>query len=237
MLKDGTIQQNLCHGSTFQKYRSTVVGGSKFLHFLMYECSIVFILPLPGTLGIHLRRFVMPYLFIHFGKNNSMHRDVVFRRPQQISIGNRVTLEEGVMLDIKGNEGFIKIHNDVHIDKNTILSCPGGSIVIGKGTRIGKNCRLGSLKGLTIGEHTVINDNSCIVGAGHAYQASDIPIIEQPLTCRGSTVIEDYVIIEKEVTVLDGIHIGAKSKILARSLVNTNTAANCTVVGVPGLLV
>lgn len=236
MIKNGSIQQQLCQGGTLQKYRSTVIGNKGVKELLLYEFFTAIICPLPGAFGIHARHFFSPLLFNRFGRKITMKRDVVFRRPHQIRIGNGVTLERGVTLDVKSNDGFIEIHDDVHIGRNTILSCPGGTIVVGKGTHIGKKCRLGSLEGLTIGRHSIIGDLTCIVGAGHTFCSRDLPIIQQPLTCKGQTIIEDYVEIGKEVTVLDGTHIGQKAKIIAKSMVNKNIASNCTVCGVPASL-
>ena len=233
MVEKETIQQQLSQSGSLQKYRSIVIGNKGAITFLLYEFLTTIICPLPGSLGIYARRFFMPLLFNRFDCKIIMKQNVAFRRPHQIRIGNNVILENGVTIDVKSNSGAIEINDDVHIGKNTILSCLGGSIIIGKGTCIGKNCRLGSLKGLTIGQHSKIDDFVCIVGAGHAYSSHDLPIIQQPLTCKGPTIIEDYVDIEKEVTVLDGVHIDQKAKIIANSLVNNNIASNCKAGGVP----
>lgn len=232
-MQKGGIQQELSHGGSLRRYRSTVTGRKSCLEFLLYEFAATVICPLPGAFGLHARRLVMPPLFRDFGRHVSMNRDVAFRRPHQISIGSGVTLEQGVTLDVKSNDGRIVIQDNVYIGANTILSCPGGVMTIGRGSRIGKNCRLGSLKGLTVGRETVIEDSACIVGAGHAYDSRDLPIIRQPLTCKGPTVIEDRVVIEREATVLDGLHIGKKARITAGSLVKSNVAADSRVRGVP----
>ncbi len=162
-----------------------------------------------------------------------MKQNITLRRPHRISIGNRVVLENGVTLDVKTDAGYIEIQDDVHINKHTIISCPGGTVVICTGVRIGSRCRLGSLQGLKIGANAMIDDYVCLVGAGHAYSATDTPIIRQPLTCKGETAIGDCVEIEKGVTVLDGIHIGNNAKIVHNSLVNKDIAAGATVAGVP----
>lgn len=233
MPKSKSIQQQLSQGGTLQKYRSTVIGNKGIKEFLLYEFTTTLICPLPGAFGIYARHIFMPLLFNHFGHKTTMNKDVTFRRPHKIHVGDRVILESGVILDVKTSAGFIEIHDDVHIGKNTILSCPGGTISIGKGTRIGENCRLGSLKGLAVGQYSMIDNFTCIVGAGHTFSSHNLPIIHQPLTCKGSTTIEDYVQIGKKVTVLDGVHIGKKTKILDNSLVNKNIPPNCSAWGIP----
>lgn len=233
MVKNGGIQQQLSQGSALQKYRSAVTGTQGIKQFLLYEFSATVISVLPGVIGVYARRLFMPLLLSHFGCKITMHQNITVRRPYRISIGDGVTLEKGVTLDVKTDAGRIEIQDDVHIGRDTILSCPGGTIVICSGVSIGSKCRLGSLEGLIIGPHSMIGDSVCIVGAGHAYSSNDIPIVQQPLTCKGQTVIEDYVEIEKEVTVLDGIHIAKNAKVARSSLVNKNIESGCTVGGVP----
>lgn len=233
-MENGGIQQQLSQGSTLQKYRSTVVGNQSAIKFLLYEFSSTLLCPLPGTFGIRMRQLLMPFLFGYFGPKVIIRHNVTFRRPYQIRLGKGVFIESGVLLDVKSNTGLIDIHDDVHIGKNTILSCPGGTITIGKGTCIGEKCRLGSLEGLNIGKHSILNDSVCIIGAGHAHSSPDLPIIKQPLTCKGPTIINDYVEIEKEVTVLDGIQIGTRAKIVAKSFINKNIASNDTASGALG---
>lgn len=233
MVKNGGIQQRLSQGSALQKYRSTVIGSQGIKQFLLYELSATVISVLPGRFGVYARRLFMPLLFDRFGRNITMQQNITLRRPHRISIGDGVILEKGVTLDVKSDAGHIDIQDDVHIGSDTILSCPGGTIVLCSGVRIGSRCRLGSLEGLLIGPNVKIDDYVCIVGAGHAYTSSKTPIIQQPLTCKGQTVIEDSVEIEKEVTVLDGIHIGKNAKVACNSLVNMNIASGATVSGVP----
>lgn len=233
MTKNGGIQQKLHQGGALQKYRSTVTGNQGINKFLLYELSATVISILPGRLGIHARRLFMPFLFDRFGQSVTMQQNITFRRPHRISIGKGAVLENGVTLDVKTGAGYIEIQDEVHIGRDTIISCPGGTVVICSGTRIGSRCRLGSLEGLIIGRHSMIDDFVCIVGAGHAYRSNDIPIIQQPLTCKGQTVIEDYVEIEKEVTVLDGIQIGKNAKVTRSSLVTKNIESGSTVGGVP----
>ena len=79
----------------------------------------------------------------------------------------------------------------------------------------------------------MINDDACIIGAGHAYRSKDLPIIKQPLTCKGPTIIDAYVEIGKEVTILDGVRIGKKARVLAKSFVRNDIAPNCTASGAP----
>ena len=228
------IQKKLQHkGNAFQVYRKTVAGETGILYFLFYELYTTLINPLPGEFAVRLRRIFSPLIFANFGRSVILQKDVTFRLPGQISIGNNVFIEKGVTLDVKTSAGRIEIHDNVSIGKDTILSCPGGTITIGSGTSIGCSCRLGSLQGLTIGKHCSIGDYTCIVGAGHGYEDIDIPIIEQPLTCKGANRIGDDVKLGQEATVLDGVNIGSNVRVGAGSLVHRNVVDGLSVTGVP----
>jgi len=57
------------------------------------------------------------------------------------------------------------------------------------------------------------------VGAGHASDSLERPIIEQPTTCKGPSSIGDRVIIGDRVTILDGVIIGNGARVESGSLV------------------
>lgn len=234
-MKKGGVQREISQSNALQKYRSSVVGRKGLVDLLVYEFGVTVICCIPGRVGVTTRQVFLPLLFDRFGHKVFCKRDVAFRRPYLIRVGNNVTLENGVTLDVKSDDGFIEIKDDVHLGRNTILSCLGGNMIIGKGTHIGDNCRLGSFTGLEIGENVRINNSTCIVGAGHAYDSKDIPIIQQPLTCKGPTRIADNVTLEEKVTLLDGVHVGSSAKIKAHSLVNKDVVSGCTLSGVPAL--
>jgi len=233
-MNKGTIQEQLQRqGSPAHTYRRKMVGGQGFLYFLTYELVSTLVSPLPSRIGAWLRQRVLSPLLGGCGRGVTLHRDVAIRRPRQVFLGRRVVLEQGVTLDVKGGGGRIAIHDDVHIGRGTILSCPGGELVIGAGTRIGSHCRLGSLEGLSVGRTCVIGNYACLVGAGHGFDDPDTPIIRQPLTCRGKTVVGDSVRIGRRTTVLDGVELGERAVVAPGTLVNRDIPAGACAHGVP----
>lgn len=230
----GGIQQQLAQPSSpFKKYRQTMVGDKGVVFFVLFEIYQLFCKWLPGNIGKFIRRSLVPYFIRGTKQGLTVGSNVTLRRPGQIVMGNGVTLAPGVTLDVKSNAGQILIHDDVYIGENTILSCPGGILSIGKGTRIGRKCRLGSLQGLSVGGDCCIENLVCIVGAGHEHHQLDIPIIHQPLTCKGPGMIGNKVHIEDKVTILDGIRIGDNARVSQGALVNRNVALNTKVAGIP----
>lgn len=233
MERQGGVQRQLARKGPLAMYRATVTGNDGAAAFLLYEFFTLIFVPMPGKAGIWLRRVFLPFLFKGFGRGNVVERDVAFRRPGRISMGCGVTLERGVTLDVKSDDGAIEIRDNVRIGKNVILSCPGGTMVLEQGVRVANNCRLGSLKGLRIGRNAVLGEGACIVGAGHGFGRRDVPIIRQELTCRGETVIGENVVIEQGATLLDGVRIGAGATIRAGSLVTRDIGAGAVAGGVP----
>lgn len=232
----GSIQRRLAGpGGPLGKYRSATVGDRGYGRLFLYE-AVFLAAGSPGAgLGVLLRRLLYPLIFGRVGRAVVFGRDCSFLRPHLITIGNGVTLGDRVALDVKSGEAAIILGDGVTIGRESIFSCPGGRITIGEGTAIGARCRLGSLLGLTVGRKCIIGESSYIVGAGHASGRLDVPIIDQPLTCRGPNRIGDDVVIGDEVTVLDGVSIGAGAFVESGSLVLRDVAPEERVSGVPAV--
>ena len=230
----GSIQKQLARsGSVLQKYRRATVGSKGLMFLVAYELIIAGTGSLPGNLGTRLRSIFYSMLFMQVGKNLIIGRNCSMKRPHLIEIENNVMLGDNVSLDVKRDGLGIRICDDVVVGPGTIFSCPGGRIILGKETKTGRCCRLGSLLGLTVGKGCTIGDYTYIVGAGHKFDSLDRPIIDQPLTCKGPNFIGDNVTIGDEVTVLDGVQIGENVHVASGSLVISDIAAGSRVSGVP----
>ncbi len=224
-------------GNSFAGYRLAVTGKRSFLYFLFHEFLTIFVAPFPGRCGILLRRLLYPVLFRRFGRSVSIRENVTLRRPYAISLGDHVTLEAGCVLDVKGDGAAIVLGTGVIIRQGAVLSCPGGEIRIGQGTCVGEESRLGSMLGLTLGANCRLGRNSCCIGAGHGYARTDVPIIDQPVTCRGKSTLGNGVILEERATVLDGVTIGEKATVRADTLVTRDVSPLTVVSGVPARVV
>ncbi|RWX50056.1 transferase hexapeptide (six repeat-containing protein) [Candidatus Electrothrix marina] len=220
-------------GSAFSKYRRAVVGNNGLFYLFTYEVVGFFILPLPGKAGSWLRRFLLPCIIGKTGKRISIEANCTLRNGSEISIGTSACIEKNVTLDVKPGADGLSIGDRVHLGRMTVFNCNGGGIEIGDDSKIGNFCRFGSLRGLMIGKHCRIGNRCCFSGASHAFARLDIPIMQQPLTCKGAIVVGDHVTIGEEVTILDGVTIGNNVTILDGSLVNKNIADGRTAAGVP----
>lgn len=230
----GSIQSRLARpGSALFKYKLATVGDRGYLRLALYEVLLLAAGSMPGGAGISLRRLCYPLLFRHVGRLVVFGLDCSFRRPHCIELGDNVSLGARVALDVKDEEAGIILGANVTVGEATIFSCPGGRMSIGEDTVIGRHSRLGSLMGLTIGRGCAIGDYTYIVGAGHASDSLERPIIEQPTTCKGPSRIGDRVAIGDRVTVLDGVSIGNGARVADGSLVVRDVPPDSRVAGVP----
>lgn len=236
--KEGIVQKKFGEGTNaFERYRRIVVGEASYLHLLAYELINMTFLPVRGTTGHLLRKYSLPLILGHTGAKLKFGSNCTIRNGRKISIGNKTVIDDEVTLDVKPGNKKLIIGNRVRIGKRTIFNCSGGIVEVGEGTEIAHHCRLGSLKGLSIGRFCRIEGNCCLSGASHSFSRTDIPIIDQPLTCKGPTVIGDFVKIGTRVTILDGVKIGNNVTILEDSLVNRDIDEGLVASGVPAKIV
>lgn len=223
--------------SSFEKYTLAVTGTTEFSNLIIHEFLLLCISPLPGWLGNFLRQRLFPKIFGKIGHNCRFGPNCTIRNPSKITIGNDVEVSEKITLDVRIDGEGIRIGNRVRIGTKTILISSASDLSIGADTQIGKLCRIGALRQVVIGSHCLIGDEVCFIAAGHPVHDTSLPIIEQPLTCRGSTTVGNNVRIENRVSILDGVSIGDRATILANSFVNRDVVAGSTVAGTPATLV
>ena len=234
----GGVQQHLSRpGNSLRKYQHTVTGVDSWIALVKYEFIECCVTPVPGCLGRFLRSVFYPFLFASCSCTAKIGKNLTLQQPAKISLAARVVIEDFVTLNVKGQGKGIILKEDVRVGAKTILSCPGGVIVVGAGTVIEPQCRLGSLKGLLVGHSCHIGQRTYLIGAAHAFDRLDVPIIQQPQTCRGETIIGDQVKIGCEVTILDGVRIGNRVCIADGSLVLKDVPDDISVQGVPAVQV
>jgi len=114
-----------------------------------------------------------------------------------ISIGARVSLGDGAILDSQ---------------------YPAGSIVIGESTAIGPYSIVYGFGGVRIGRQCLIAGHVMIVGSSHVFERRDIPICQQGSTGQG-IIIGDDVWIGAQCVLIDGSSVGTGAIIGAGSVV------------------
>jgi acetyltransferase-like isoleucine patch superfamily enzyme len=157
----------------------------------------------------------------------------VLRHPWKIHLGDRVTVDDLVVLDAKGasNRG-IDVGRGVFLGRGTILSCKDGDITIGDHGNFGFHCEVFSGSSVTVGRHGLFAAQSYLVGGGHEFEQPDRAVIEQPRTSRG-IVLGDNVWLGTGAKVLDGVRIGNDVVVGANAVVNADLPDGAVAAGVP----
>ena len=224
--------------SALQKYQEFAVGSSSFLTFLKYELLQTLLGPIPGALGLLLRKHFYKYLLGFVGKGVVFGKSITIRHPHKIYIDDNVVIDDYAVLDAKGtsNKG-ITIGHDVMIGRNTVISCKNGNIDIGDNTNIAMNCFIQSAKEVTIGKNVLFAAYCYVIGGGnHEMERTDIPVIAQGQTVTGVT-IDDNCWIGAGVNILDGAVIERDSVIGAGAVVVKQVPEFSVAVGIPSKVI
>ena len=104
MVKYSTVRQRIEDPgkSSFATYRDLVTGDVGHARFALYELLTSTIGPLPGALGLGLRRKLYPALLGTSGRGLVLGRSLTLRHPSGIRIGAGVTVDDYALLDARG---------------------------------------------------------------------------------------------------------------------------------------
>ena len=194
-----------------------------------FATKIACIFSKPYKARKHLARFskkgfISPSAVLHckklsFGENVFIGDRVTIYEDSQskgVVIGDRVFINQDTIIET-GNNGFLFIGNDTHIQPRCQISAYKGSIKIGSHVQIAPAC--------------------AFYPYDHRYENIDEKICNQPLCTRGGIVIEDDVWLGYGVIVLDGVQIGKGSIIGAGAVVNKSIPSGVIAAGVPAKVI
>lgn len=218
------------HGnrSGFKRYKDFFVGPGSFI---LYEIAVMFLAPLPGALGLQLRKAFYPRLFKRVGSGTVWGQNIALRHPKRISIGNNVAIDDNCTLNAQGSgDAGIVIDDDVLIARNTIMRTKGAGITIGKRCVISSQCQLSAVGGIEIGNNVMIAGQSFIGGGRYKTDDPDTPIMDQPVYSKGAVIIEDDVWIGASAVIQDGVRIGRGSVVGAGAVIREDVPENTVVV-------
>jgi maltose O-acetyltransferase len=128
---------------------------------------------------------------------------------------------------------FKKCGTNVNIGKNARFGS-GKNIVIGNNSGIGINTKIPD--NIIMGDNVMIGANVTIFGANHAFDRTDIPMIEQGYKSYPPTVIEDDVWVGNNVIILPGRIVKIGSIIAAGTVLTKDYPAYSIVGGNPSRL-
>jgi acetyltransferase-like isoleucine patch superfamily enzyme/membrane-bound metal-dependent hydrolase YbcI (DUF457 family) len=228
--------KSLREGSAFAAYRRMQYGPAGLGYILWAEFLALFVGPLPGALGLVLRKWLYPSLFKACGHGVIFGRNLTLRHARKITLGDGVVLDDNVVLDAKGDTNHgIDIGNGVFIGRNTIVYCKNGDIRIGDRANISSNCQVFSGHSLEIGPGTVVAAYVYLLSGGN-YDTSRAapPFADQlGLEVRGPTVVGENNWIGAGAVILDGIRTGSHAVIGAGAVVTSDIPPDTLAAGVP----
>lgn len=224
--------------SSLQKYQDTVIGQRSLAALLRHELLTLLLGPLPGLLGLGLRRLFYPAQFGQVGSKPVFGHHLTLRGAHRIFIGNNVVIDDHVLLSFRGeDEQSLRIGSNVLIARFSQLKVRSGEMELADKISIGPFCHFGTTSRLTVGEHAMFGAN-CFIGANqHSFKDSTRPIGEQGLSGRGGVVIGRDVWIGAHAIVHDGVRIGDGAVIGSNAVVTKDVPPLAIAAGVPAKII
>lgn len=227
------IQREIPKGSKFRSYCDLIVGKSSLSAVLKYELITCFSAYFPGALGLWLRSKLYPRLLGSCGKGCVFGYGVVLRHPHKIHLGQKCIVDDGVLLDAKGQDNAgITLGDEVFLGRNTILSCKNGDIFLGDRVNIGFNSEVFSGSCVRIDPDVLLAAYTYVVGGGHVYEDVERSVLDQDHVSKGIH-IEQGVWLGAGVKVMDGLSIGEQTIVGAGAVVTRSLPGGVIAVGIP----
>ena len=225
--------------SALRKYRDLNYGPLSAGKAFYAELVFCLFGGMPGALGLFCRKLFYRPLFGRLGRNVIVGRNVTIRHPSKIRIGAGTVIDDGAVLDAKGegNDG-ITIGAGVYIGRRTIVYCKGGSITLGDRVNLSANCQLFSSNRLTVGAGTVVGAFSYFLSGGAYDLESGVPFADQAgMETKGPLTLGADGWIGARVTILDAACVGDHCVIGAGAVVTKPIPADSIAFGVPARVV
>jgi len=224
--------------SPLAKYQDLFVGARGLWPLLRYD-TLMLASGAGGAAGFALRKLCFRPLLGGLGRGTVFGRNVVLRHPGKIVIGENVVIDDNVVLDAKGagNAG-IAIGDGAMISRNSVLSCKGGDIVLGRGSKIGINCLVHSESRVEIApDVTIAAYCYLLAGGNHEFDRIDLPVLDQPSFHKGGVSVGTGSWLAARVTVLDGAAIGKGVVVGAGAVVRDALPDYAIAVGTPARVI
>jgi len=228
-------------GSPLRKYQEVIVGRSSMAALLYYEWCML-LAPLPGILGLGLRKLFWPRMFGTCGKGCMFATGIVIRHPGRICLGRSVVISEGCILDGRHEsaQDSIVLGDNIILSNGVMLSCKNGTIAIGDNTGLNAQTIIQSTNDcpVAIGRDCIVGQRCFIIGGGsYNMDRLDVPIRKQGIKNDGGVILEDNVWLGGNVSVLGGVTM-AKGSVAATGAVVTHSVPESSVsMGVPARMV
>lgn len=125
----------------------------------------------------------------------------------------------------------VKIGHGSQIDMNNVIMGRLTKLSIGENTHINRECILNVNGGLVIGSRVSISHRVALITGGHEINSSSFETIRKPI------IIQDYVWIGINATVLSGVTIGKGAIVCAGAIVTKDVLPYSIVAGIPAKII
>lgn len=238
--KNNLIRSKLetSRNSQLKTYKDLTVGNVSFFRFVYYEIVSSVLGPMPGGLGLYLRKIFYPGFFKKVGKGFIIGRNVVVRHPRNIELGDFVTIDDNCLIDGRGagTEGII-IEDHVIINRNCMIQAKNGHIKLGKRTSLGSNSTIFSVSGVELGEAVLTAAGCTISGGNYKFDDTNTAIMDQSAFSKGPIIIGSNTWLGTSAIVLDGVKIGEGAIIGAATVVYKKIPDFAVALGVPAQII
>jgi len=194
-----------------------------------------------GAMGMLLRRTFWPRLFASCGKVALFGRNIVLRHPNRISLGNRVVISDGCVLDGRNPTlpVAISLGDDTILSNYVIITCKYGKVTIGDRFGCGAQSIISAADDPVVIGADVLIGARCFISSSGNYIAPDPSrtIRSQGRKSRGGCTLEDDIWLGANVTVLAGVTMGSGSMAGAGAVVTKSMPKLAICVGVPARVV
>jgi acetyltransferase-like isoleucine patch superfamily enzyme/acyl carrier protein len=216
-----------------RRYAELVLADPGPMSLIWYE-FVSLLIPVPGSLGLALRRPLVRKLLGSCGSKPIFGRSLTLRHPDNVHVGNSVVLDDYCLIDARGaGEAGIRMADRVMVNRGASIQAKAGPISIGNDTGIGAYSQIISQGPIEIANNVSIAGGSMIAGGRYEVELShDSPDRKTRFT-GGPIVIEPNVRIGMAAIVLDGVTIGSNSIVAPGSVVYDNVPPDTIVMGNP----
>lgn len=217
----------------FRRYSRLVLANPSLLRLLRYEL-LGLLGPLPGAIGLALRKLSYGRLFAQSQGGAIFGRNITLRHPDNIFLGRSVVMDDYSLIDARGaGDDGVRLGDRVLVGRGACIQAKVGGITIGAGTTVGADSQIISQGPIRIAENVSIAGGTFIAGGRYDVTiAHDAPNEKRRFTL-GAIVIEPNVRIGMRSIVLDGVTIGRDAIVAPGSVVFDDVAASTVVMGCP----
>jgi len=220
--------------SLTKKYADLTIGQFSYVQLIKYEFMITLLSPMPGAIGLLLRKIFYKRLFNDVGKGVVWGKSITLRYPDRIHFGNRVVIDDYALINARGSgDAGIYIGDDVIINRGVIIQSKVGAIHIGHETNIGAFTFISSQGGVIIGDYVNIAGGCHIAGGTYEVGRDSNSNREHGKYTKGPIQIDNKCRLARCVVVLDGAHIKEGTIVGAMSMVKEELPEYSVAAGIP----